>query len=82
MKEYHKIETVFNRDIDGTKKLIEGSFRNETVEMLKGSQGFYSRLWNTISEMSDDELENAKEQLNNLDTKFKDSVDVVMFLES
>lgn len=54
----------------------------ETVEMLKGSQGFYSRLWNTISEMSDDELENAKEQLNNLDTKFKDSVDVVMFLES
>ena len=35
MKEYHKIETVFNRDIEGTKQLIEGSFRNETVEMLK-----------------------------------------------
>ena len=35
MKEYHKIETVYNRDVDGTKKLIEGSFRNETVEMLK-----------------------------------------------
>ena len=35
MKEYHKIETVFNRDIDGTKKLIEGDFRSETLEYLK-----------------------------------------------
>lgn len=35
MLEYNKIETVFNRDINGTKKLIEGSFRNETVEFLK-----------------------------------------------
>lgn len=32
---YNKIETVYNRDIEGTKKLIEGSFRNETVEYLK-----------------------------------------------
>lgn len=31
---YHKIETVFNRDIEGSKKLIEGSWRNETVEFL------------------------------------------------
>lgn len=36
MNEYIKIETVFNRDVDGTKKLIEGSFRSETVEMLRG----------------------------------------------
>lgn len=35
MLEYNKIETVFNRDINGTKKLIEGNFRNETVEFLK-----------------------------------------------
>ena len=35
MKEYNKIETIFNRDMEGTKKLIEGSFRNETVEYLK-----------------------------------------------
>lgn len=35
MKEYHKIETVFNRNIDGTKKLIEGDFRSETLEYLK-----------------------------------------------
>lgn len=35
MREYHKIETVFNRDTTGTKRLIDGSFRNETVEMLQ-----------------------------------------------
>jgi hypothetical protein len=38
MKEYHKIETLFERDMDGTKKLIEGKFRNETVEFLKDNQ--------------------------------------------
>lgn len=37
MKEYHKIETVFERDMDGTKKLIEGKFRNKTVEFLKNN---------------------------------------------
>lgn len=35
MKEYHKIDTVFERDVDGTKKLIEGQFRNKAVEFLK-----------------------------------------------
>ena len=33
LKEYHKIETLFERD-EKTKKLIEGKFRNETVEYL------------------------------------------------
>lgn len=37
MKEYHKIETVFEREVNGTKKLIEGKFRNETVEFLKNN---------------------------------------------
>ena len=32
MLEYNKIETVFNRDTNGTKKLIEGDYRNKTVE--------------------------------------------------
>lgn len=36
MREYHKIETLFNRDVEGTKRLIEGSFRDETVETLAG----------------------------------------------
>jgi len=35
MNEYHKIETLFQRDIGGTKKLIEGKYRNETLEFLK-----------------------------------------------
>lgn len=35
MQTYNKIETVFNRDIEGTKRLILGSYRNETVEYLK-----------------------------------------------
>ena len=35
MIEYHKIETVYERDVEGTKKLIEGKFRDKTVEFLK-----------------------------------------------
>lgn len=35
MTTYNKIETIYNRDTEGSKKLIEGSFRNETVEFLK-----------------------------------------------
>lgn len=34
MQEYHKIETLYERD-EKTKKLIEGNFRNPTVELLK-----------------------------------------------
>lgn len=35
MVEYNKIETLYERDMEGTKKLIEGKFRNPTVEFLK-----------------------------------------------
>lgn len=34
MKEYEKIETLYVRD-DKTKKLVDGKFRNETIELLK-----------------------------------------------
>lgn len=34
MREYHKIETLFERD-EKTKKLIVGKFRNPTIEYLK-----------------------------------------------
>lgn len=34
MKEYHKIETIFERD-EKTKKLIMGKYRNPTIEFLK-----------------------------------------------
>lgn len=35
MIEYNKIETLWKRDMDGTKKLLDGEFRNPTVEFLK-----------------------------------------------
>ena len=35
MVEYDKIETLYERDLEGSKKLIEGKFRNPTVEFLK-----------------------------------------------
>ena len=38
MREYIKIETPFNRDMNGTKNLVEGDWRNETVEFLKDNQ--------------------------------------------
>lgn len=38
MIEYTKIETPFERDMDGSKKLIEGKYRNEAVYYLKDSQ--------------------------------------------
>lgn len=38
MIEYTKIETIFERDMEGTKKLIEGRFHNETVEFLKDNR--------------------------------------------
>lgn len=38
MKEYHKIESLFERDMGGSKKLIEGNFRNAAVEFLKDNE--------------------------------------------
>lgn len=38
MNEYTKIETLYQRDMEGTKKLIEGKFRNETIEYLKDNE--------------------------------------------
>lgn len=37
LKEYHKIETLFERD-EKTKKLIEGQYHNKTVEYLKDNK--------------------------------------------
>ena len=35
MRTYEKIETVFQRDIEGSKRLMPGVWRNPTVEFLK-----------------------------------------------
>lgn len=37
MTEYIKIETPFERDTEGSKKLIEGKWRNETVQYLRNA---------------------------------------------
>lgn len=40
--EYHKIETLFKRDMEGDKTLIEGEFRNELVEYLKDNEWIFT----------------------------------------
>lgn len=52
-----------------------------TVKSLAHSQGFYSRIAAQIDNMSDFELKELKEKINSLDIQFKDSVDVVLWLE-
>jgi len=42
MQEYHKIETLFNRDMEGNKKLIEGNFRNPVVEYIKDCKWIFT----------------------------------------
>lgn len=39
---YHKIDTLFERDMEGNKKLIEGKFRNECVEFLAPCQWIFT----------------------------------------
>lgn len=43
MIEYHKIETVFERD-PNTKKLIRNQFRNPTIEFLKDNECFTEKI--------------------------------------
>ena len=52
----------------------------ETINTLRNSQGFYSRLFQTINQLS----EEAYQELTCLLDKqnFKDSVDVVLWLEA
>lgn len=38
MVKYHKIETVFKRDEEGSKKLIPGKFRSEAIEFLADNE--------------------------------------------
>lgn len=42
MTEYHKIETLFERDINGTKKLIDGAFRNDAVKYLANNDWYFT----------------------------------------
>lgn len=54
----------------------------QTVETLRYSQGFYSRIGNQLDSMTADEKLNLENELNNLDVQFNDTLDVVMYLET
>lgn len=49
----------------------------ETIKGLSTSQGFYSRLARNIDDLTDNEIDELKQQLPN----FNDSLDVVLWLE-
>lgn len=42
MNTYTKIETPFKRDMNGTKRLIEGDFRNDAVDYLSNNQWYFT----------------------------------------
>ena len=52
-----------------------------TIKNLSGSQGFYTRLYNEIESWDADTLKEKIDIVNNLDTKFNEPVDVVLYLE-
>ena len=67
-------------------KLVQNtkSFRMilETAKGLRHSQGFYSRLYNNLMEKIKYNKEDLVDYLNNSELpKFKDSLDVIMYLE-
>lgn len=67
-------------------KLVQNakSFRImfETIKDLRHSQGFYSRLYNELMEDIKYNKEDLVDYLNNSELpKFKDTLDVVMYLE-
>lgn len=42
MNKYPKIETLFERDMEGNKKLIEGKYRNPLIEYLKDNEWIFT----------------------------------------
>lgn len=52
-----------------------------TIKTLSSSQGFYSRLYSIIESWDEDTLKEKIDIVNNLDTKFNEPVDVVLYLE-
>lgn len=42
MKEYHKIDSLYERDMLGTRKLIEGKYRSPLVEYLKDNEWIFT----------------------------------------
>lgn len=53
----------------------------KTVNELASSQGFYSRLSKNLASLTEEEKQRLETELNSK-PQFKDSVDVILFLES
>lgn len=51
-----------------------------TIKSLAGSQGYYTRTYNTYLNMSDTEKSNLENYIN-LNKSYNDSIDVIMDLE-
>ena len=66
--------------MSNTQQLTNYEMFLKTVNSLRYSQGFYSRLARDLEEMSDEDRENLKNEINS-QPKFKNAVDVVLFLE-
>ena len=69
--------------IDGTASLEHSNFKMflHTVSTLRYSQGFYSDMARDIESWTDEQRADAEEYFNSLPQRFKDEVDVVLFLE-
>lgn len=52
-----------------------------TIKDLSSSQGFYSILYKEIESWDADTLKEKIDIVNNLDIKFKEPIDVVLYLE-
>lgn len=69
--------------VDNTENLEVNNYKLfiATVNMFKHSQGFYSRIARDLDEMTSEQRQEVIDYFNSLDVKFKDTLDVVMFLE-
>lgn len=68
--------------IDGTEDLKDNNFKMlmHTVNTLKYSQGFYSRLARDIEGLEGQDKQDFIDYINGQPT-FKDEIDVILFLE-
>lgn len=66
--------------MSNTQQLTNYEMFLKTVNTLRYSQGFYSRLARDLEEMSDEDRENLKNEINS-QPQFNNEVDVVLFLE-
>lgn len=66
--------------MSNTQQLTNYEMFLKVVNSLRYSQGFYSRLARDLEEMSEEDRENLKNEINS-QPQFNNEVDVVLFLE-